>query len=323
MNSLKIHKGNAGKGRMGAYTYSLFRLFLLLTIGYLIIYPLLYMIITSISSPQAFKNSVRVWIPTNFAIVNNFKKALSIMEYGKSMVSTLKNEITSALIEVASCAFISYGFARFKFKGRNIFTALLFMSILVPDMIVIIPKTLGYSHLDFFGILGLFNRLTGIDLRGNIINLPLAFWLPSLLGVGLRSGILIYIYIQFFSGLPAELEEAAWVDGAGPIRTFFSIALPSSGVVIMTVTVFSLIWHWNDSLLCGMYLSDEYPLAMRLNMFVETMYQKYMIQLHKQTPEGGALLMAGCLLFVLPMLVVYMILQRRFIESIDRVGITG
>ena len=281
------------------------------------------MIIISVSSGQAFRNSIRIWIPDDLNIKENYERALNILEYGTSIVSTLKNEIVSAVIEVASCAFIAYGFTRFKFKGRGFFTALLLLTILVPDMVVIIPRIVSYSKLDILGILGVFEKLTGIDIRPDITNSSFAFWLPSFFGVGLRSGILIFIYIQFFRGLPHELEEAAWVDGAGPIKTFFSIALPSSGVVIVTVTVFSLIWHWNDSLLGSMYLNNNFTLSVRLSMFVETMYQKYMLQLHKFTPEGATILMAGCVLFVVPMLIVYMILQKQFIESIDRVGITG
>ena len=199
---------------------------------------------------------------------------------------------------------------------------MLFLTILIPDTMIIIPRVVNNSQLDLFGILALFNKLTGIDLRPNILNTGLTFWLPSLLAAGLRSGILIFIYIQFFKSLPAELEEAAWMDGAGPIRTFIRIALPSSGVVILTVTVFSLIWHWNDYLLCAMYLSDDYPLAMSLNM-LPTALTTMGYYLNPETPETLAFQMAGCVLFVTPMLVVYMILQRRFIESIDRVGITG
>lgn len=304
-------------------TLSICRLFFLLCIGYLILYPLLYMVITAISSGNAYNNSIRVWLPSELNVVENFSRAIEILDYGKAFLSTFKNQIVGALLEVASCAFVAYGFARFNFKGKRICTAFLLISILVPDMIVIIPRVLGYSHVDFLGVLGLLNELTGVDLRLRIIDTSFTFWIPSLLGVGLKSGILIYIYIQFFHSLPHELEEAAWIDGAGPIRTFFSIALPSSGVVILTVSVFAVIWHWNDSLLSSMYLLEDYPLAVKLTLFESTMAQKFFLTLSRDTPDGAVVLMAGCLLFILPMLIMYMIVQRWFIESIDRVGITG
>ena len=112
------------------------------------------------------------------------------------------------------------------------------------------------------------------------------------------------------------------MDGAGPIRTFIRIALPSSGVVILTVSVFSLIWHWNDYFLSSMYLTGDYPLAVWLTMMpkqLPTMGHP-LVPSH---PETMAILMAGCLVFILPMLIIYIFVQRWFIESIDRVGITG
>ena len=302
---------------------SVIRIIVLLAIGYVILYPLLHMLITSIRSKESFMNASRIWIPDSFAAKENYKIALEILDYNKSIWATLKYQIVSALLEVVSCSIAAYGFARFKFKLKGLLIVWLFLTILIPDIMVIMPRVVNFSRLDFLGILGLFNKITGIDLRPNVFNTGFAFWLPSLFGIGLRSGILIYIYIQFFKGLPAELEEAAWVDGAGPIRTFLSIAVPSSGVVILTVTVFSLIWHYNDYLLSSMYLSADYPLAVYLNMMLERLPAFGYLALSPKEPETMAFLMAGCTLFVTPMLIVYMILQRWFIESIDRVGITG
>lgn len=317
--------------------YSLIRYALLTSIGFIILYPLLYMIVTSLMSPIAFNNSTRVWIPTEFAIKDNYSKAIEALTFFKSFLNTIKLEVVSALIEVASCAVIGYGFARFDFKGKKVFTAILFLTILVPDMMVLIPRMVNYANLDFLFIgKGLetliiwIGSLFGADwsavgevITPNIVNTGLTLWLPSIFGVGLRSGVLIYIYIQFFSGLPRELEEAAWVDGAGPFKTFLKIAVPSSSVVFITVLVFSLIWHWNDSLLSGMYLTSDFPLASGLSTVEPYMVQRWGIYLTTATPQGASIVMASCLMFITPMLVFYMFIQRGFIESIDRVGITG
>lgn len=311
------------KKKSGSILYSIFRLVVLLSIGFIIIYPLFYTIVTSLQSKYAFLNSTRVWIPTEFAIAENYKAAFDAMEYMKSLWSTFKNEFVSAGIEIASCAIVAYGLARFDFKLKKLYIAILFLTILVPEMMILIPRMLNYSKLDLFGILGLVDKVSGVDLRPSILDSTAAFWLPSIFGVGLRSGILIYIYIQFFKGLPYELEEAAWVDGAGPFKTFLAIALPSSGVVILTVTVFSMIWHWNDSLLSSMYLSYDFPLATQVSRLQQTLGSKYHIIFSARDPQGIGYLMAGCVLFIVPMLIVYMFIQHWFIESIDRVGITG
>lgn len=300
---------------------TVFRLAFLICISYIVVYPLLYMLVSSISTESAFLNSRRIWIPA--AVTTKFYGMVSgFMEYFRALGSTLKNEIVAGLLEVCSCAVAAYGFSRFNFKGKRLLIGALFLTILIPTAMLVIPLSVNYSHLDVLGILGLFNKLTGIDLRVNILNTSWAFWLPSLFGSGLRSGILIYIYMQFFKGLPSEFEEAAYVDGAGPVRTFLQIIIPSSSVVILTVTVFSFIWHWNDYQLASLFTTTNMPLSVSLLGLPE------LLQVHGYWMTGGdpaaiALIMAACIMFILPPLVLYLIIQHWFIESVDRVGITG
>lgn len=315
---LKKIGGNAGK-----VLFSIFRVALLLVIGYIIIYPLFKMIVMSLQSEDAFFNSSRVWIPSDFAIIENYESAMYCLDYVKSLWITFKNMIVSAGIEIAMCAITAYGLARFNYKLKKFQIVMLFLTILIPEMLIIIPKTLNYSQLDVLGLLGLVDKLTGVDVRPNILNTALSFWLPSLFSVGLRSGVLIYIYIQFFKGLPKELEEAAWVDGAGPWRTFFSIAIPSSTVVIITVSILSLIWHWNDTLLPSMFLNDDSALSVMFMQIENLLFTKLGMIVSVKNLQALAIQNAGCILFIAPVLIFYMIVQRGFIESVDRVGITG
>ena len=143
--------------------------------------------------------------------------------------------------------------------------------------------------------------------------------MPSIFGVGLKAGILIYIYMQFFKGLPKELEEAAWIDGAGPYRTFFSIAVPSSTVVIFTVFIFSIIWHWNDYSYAIMYVNENYTTAVKLSDIVTTLQGMG----YFNSDVASSIILAACLIFILPVLALYIAVQKKFIKSIDRVGITG
>lgn len=316
--------------------YSIVRYVLLISVGFIIIYPLLYMIVSSLMSPMAFNNSTRVWLPTGFNIVDNYTKAVQALDLFDGLFNTFRFEIVSALIEVAVCAVIGYGFARFDFKGKKIFTAILFLTILVPDLMMLIPRMANFANLDFIGIFGGIEKLVEwiaslfgkdisatFDLTPNVVNTGWTLWLPSVFGVGLRSGVLIYIYIQFFTGLPRELEEAAWVDGAGPFKTFLRIAVPSSSVVFITVLVFAIIWHWNDSMLSGMYFTSNLPLACTLTNVEEYIVQAFNLYINRSTPQGGSIIMAACLIYMAPVLIFYMFIQRGFVESIDRVGITG
>lgn len=286
----------------------------LLSISYILLYPLLYMISMTVKAPQDFYDTTVIWVPKNFSL-NNIKKAWESLDYPKAFLNTVVIEVVSALIEVVSCSIAAYGLARFEFKEKKILMFILIITILVPTGMIIVPQMTTIRYMDIFGILGLVNKLTGVDLRPNLLNTPLAFYIPSILGVGLKAGLFIYMYVQFFKGLPKELEEAASIDGAGPVKTFLTIVVPSSGVIFLTVTIFSVIWHWNDTYVATMFLSKNYPLSVLLSNFggAGDLFN----------PANVGILMAACLLVILPPLIMYCILQKQFIKSIDRVGIVG
>ena len=296
------------KKRTAHIVVNVVRYFFLLALSYVVLFQLFFMISQASRPKGDLLNPSVVWIPSQFTL-DNFKEAFKELDYLKTGFVSIWLMEVSAFIEVMVCAVIAYGFARFEFKEKNIIFFLVLITIIVPTQMLIIPMYLNYAHFDILGIL----KAVGLgNLRPELLNTGLTFWLPSLFGVGVRSGLFIFIYRKFFEGLPRELEEAAYVDGAGPLRTFVSVILPSSGVVFLTVTIFSTIWHWNESYTVAMYNKLNPPLAVQLDYVRETLQR-----------NSRTVAMAACLLFVLPMLVMYAILQRKFVQSIDRVGIVG
>lgn len=316
--NIKTIKETKISSKIGKALYYVFRLALLVSIGYIIIYPMLFIITSSVKPVSAYYDTSVIWIPKTVTS-DFFKLSYEVLDYSNSLKSTLLYEMVSAGIEILSCSLVAYGLARFEFKGKRILNFILLLTILVPSQMTIIPMMMQFSKFDVLGIFGALAKITGIDIRPNLLGTVGTFYLPSLFAVGLRSGIIIYIYIQFFKGLPKELEEAAWIDGAGLARTFLSIALPSSGVVFVTNTIFALIWHWNDYYLAVMYLSEKFPLAVRIFDFSNLLTLKGIWGGY----EASSAKSAACLLFIAPMLVFYLIMQRKFVKSIDRVGITG
>lgn len=290
----------------------------LLSIGYLVIYPLIYMISFAIRSYGDYLDPSIYWIPKNFSWIH-FSNAQRVVDFVPSIVNSLIYEILSAFIEIVACSIIAYGMARFKFRGKGILTVILFMMIVIPEQMTIIPKMMNYSSLDFLGIIGLINKIFGTNFHISILNTGFAFWLPSAFGVGLRAGIIIFIFLQFFKGLPKELEEAAWIDGANLRQTYLKIALPSSSVVLTTVIILSVIWHWNDYYLAVMYTSENQPIAVKIAQ-ITTGLQTIG---YWNGPYYIGAKCAACIVFVIPVLIMYIILQRKFVQSIDRVGITG
>ena len=315
-----ILKTKTGKGVKEIFL-KIFRYYILIVIGYIVLYPILYMLSNAFKGEKALSDASFLWIPKYFSL-EWLKEAFVMIDFGNSLERTLSLQIVSALLEVFICALIAYGFARFNFKGKKVGTVFLILSLMVPLPMYGMSLALNYRSLDIVGIFGLINRIFGVDLRINIFNTDWCFWLPSILGVGLRSGMIIYIYIQFFTGLPSELEDAAYVDGAGPVRTFFSIALPSSSVVILTVSVLSFIWHWNETYLSTLcFLDDNWPLSVQMLNFKQKLTQNGMFL--ESTPRAAPIAFCACLLFIVIPMVLYLIVQRRFVKSIDRVGITG
>ncbi len=287
----------------------------ILGISYILLYPLFYMISSSVKAPMDFLDSSIMWVPKNLSI-HNLSRAFEVLDYIPTLLSTVKIEIVSAFIEVITCSITAYGLARFDFKEKPFLTFILIVTILVPIPMIIIPLSVSMRYVDVFGILGLIGELIGQDIRPNLLNSVWAFYIPSIFSVGLKAGLFTYMYVQFFKGLPKELEEAASIDGAGPIKTFITIVVPSSGTIFLTVTIFSIIWHWNDTYLATMFLSKDFPLSVSLLRMTSKLGEMSEIR-------NVGILMAGCLLVILPMLIMYCILQKQFIKSIDRVGIVG
>lgn len=322
-DSLKELSTGKLKNHILSFAFAVFRFLLLISVGYAIIYPLMYMIFTSFRSGESYFDPTITWVTTKVNTEGYFY-AVKAMNYFSSLKNTLIYEIIAAVIQLASCAVIAYGFSRFEFKEKRIMTAILFITIILPVQATMLPTYVNYSHLDLFGILGKFYEITGTDLRLNLLNTPFVFYLPAMLGVGLRSGIIIFIYMQFFKGLPKELEEAAWIDGSGPTRTFLSIVIPSSTVVIFTNLIFSIIWHWNDFFRAAMYLKERSHFTLAESLAeVQNSLEQLRNVFNNSTPVIVSVIMAACVLYVLPILIMYICLQNKFVKSIDRVGITG
>lgn len=291
------------------------RYFFLLSLSYVVLYQIAYILSQSFKPQAQIYDPSVVWIPKSFTTAN-LKEAWNALEYPKRLLNSFLIPVCSGLLEVFTCSLAAYGLARFKFRENKLVFLLVMLTILVPSQMIMVPSYLNYSHLDILGIFGLLARVTGIDIRPNVLDTALTFYLPAMFGVGLRSGFFVFIYMQFFKKMPKELEEAAWIDGANPFKTFLKVIIPSSKVAITTVTIFSVIWHYNDYYLSAMYFSDRYPLAVSLSLIASN-------SSIAGTDYARILKMAGCLLFILPVLLMYMVLQRKFIQNIDQVGIVG
>ena len=313
----------AAKEAAFKFVTGIIRWVFLLSISYILLYPMIYMISSAFRGSQDFVDPTVVWVPKNFS-VKNFVIAFKALSYLETFWNTFRMEIISAFIEIVMCSITAYGLARFDFKEKKLLMGMLIVTILVPTQMIMLPLMVDMHYLDVFGILGFIGEKIGTELRPNLLNTAWAFYVPSVFAVGLKAGLFTYMYVQFFKGLPKELEEAASIDGAGPVKTFLTIVVPSSGTIFLTVTIFSIIWHWNDVYLSGLFLSKDYPLSVQLSRIFTILGSGIDgVKYGQYSRSTVGIVMAACLLVILPMLIMYCILQKQFIKSIDRVGIVG
>lgn len=316
-NGLKL-KFNRNKALSGTVLiiWKLYRFFILFGLSFVLLYPLLYSLSVAFRPDSELFDPSVIWIPKHFTL-DNIKEAFTAMDYPKSLLRTVQLNVLSSLLELVSCTLAGYGFARFKFKGKNMLFALMLFTIIVPSQTTIIPMYASYRYFDFFGIGKLITLFTGSQFSINLIDTNWTFYIPSLLGVGLRAGLFIYILRQFFRGLPKELEDAAYIDGCGPFSTFFRVMVPNSMQAFLTVFILSIVWHWNEYYLTSMYFLNKWTIATSLTGMTNHLSDRY-------NPYAFVTKMqAGCLLAIIPILIMYIILQKYFTESVERTGIVG
>jgi multiple sugar transport system permease protein len=277
----------------------------LIGIGYAYLYPLLYMITMSFMSVDDLVNPTVTWIPTKITF-ENFAKAWTVLDATKALLNSAYTSLIPAIAQSLVTALIAYGLSRFEFPLKRLLVVLMLSTFLIPSQVTLVTKYVLFSRL----------KLT---------ETVFATFLPALFGQGIRSAIFILLYYNFFNMLPKAFDEAAVLDGANSFQIFYKIVLPLSIPAIVTTFIFSLVWYWNETLLSGLLMGNKVktlPLALR--DFVARYAAMF------PTADGSAanrinegIRMAATMITILPLLITYLFLQRQFVESLERTGITG
>lgn len=309
------------KLKYGKWFWAICKYVILVLLAYQLLYPVLYMISASIKAPIDSYDPSVIWIPKNFSSVN-FLDAFKSMKYMDALIGSLQIGLGCAVLDVASCALAGYGFARYRFPLKNVFFVCVILTLMVPTQTIILPYYLNMRFFDPAGIMTLVSKIAGKDIAINLIGKNIAFYLPSALGSGIRSGLYIYIFKQFFEGMSSALEESAYVDGSGPLKTFIYIMLPNAKNAIITVFLFSFVWHFNDYYLSKQLLGNSRRTlivalsSLRLDLAAIIGGQTEFDPIRVQTR-----LQAGCLLAIIPMFILYMLAQGKLADSIEHMGI--
>jgi len=273
-------------------------LLLLVDVAYIFVMPILRLLSTSLMNVMDLYDPTVVWLPRRWAF-ENYSQAYTALAYGEAFRNTVLISGACAILQTLACALVGYGFARFKFPGRDRLFYLVLFAMIVPPHAIIIQLFVMVS-------------------KNHWLETYYPFLVPSAFGMGLRGALFVFIYRQFFKGLPWELEDAAMIDGASPLRVFYNIMLPLARPAILVVFLFSFVWHWNDSLEPSIYLSrpELFFMPQRLSVV-----EAALSNMRLRAMWGTGTIMAATLLTILPLVVLYVFTQRYFIESIERTGL--
>lgn len=294
----------------------IFRFVIIVGISYVILAPVIKIIADSFFSITDAINPMVFTIPIN-PTLGRYQMAIRYMNYLPILGRTLLYVLGVTLIQLLICSMVGYGFARYKFPLKGLLFSFVLVMIVVPLSTIQFPLYTTFRYFNPLGLVGLFNG-------GKPINLQQTPWptiIMSLFGCGLRSGLYIYIFNQFFRGLPKEIEEAALVDGAGTNYTYFRIMLPNATPAVITVAVFSIVWQYNDSFFSSNFnIPDSILITRKLDSLISVIAN---VEKVMNIREQQLYFDAGVVLVLLPVVVIYLLLQRRFIEGVERSGIVG
>ena len=306
--------------------FRIFAITLILGMCFTILYPIIKLFPMVLNDVEDLGNPDIVWVPKTFSLVS-FKAAIRLVYGNFSIIlMSLLYAASIAVIQVFISAMAGYVLGRIKVPGGTIIFFLIIVTFVVPDQALLISQYLRFKNFD---ILGIFTALTGGPI--DLINKPVTLYLLSLLGFGLKQSMFIYLFRQFFLGLPKELEEAALIDGCGFYKTYFRIALPNATPTIMTVAILSFVWNYGDTYYTGYFYPEGPFAAVKLSQrFAQSQSDTIVtaVQTWFDKPAASAFAFdavkqAAVLIFLVPLLIVYFCVQRSLVENMEQSGLVG
>lgn len=299
----------------------LVRAVIIIGICFIILQPLFTKLSVSFMAERDLYDSSVKYIAKHFTL-NNYKMAIEGMDYWTVFIRTLLLAGGVSLLQLFTCLMTAYGFARFRFPFKKLLFGCVILTLIVPPQVIMLPLFMKYRFFDVFGIL---KAVTGSTV--NMLDTFFPFIFQACFCMGIRNGLYIYMLRQFFKGMPRELEEAAFVDGSGKLRTFLQIMLPSAIPMMVTVFLFGFVWQWTDNFYASLYLSDTKLISSSLSALAVKVYTTY-------ANNGGSMNFispgfvsmmnnTGTILTILPLIILYLVCQKHFVEGIERSGIVG
>ena len=332
--------------------WALVRYILLVGIAYIVLFPFFSKISASVMSFRDFNDGMVRLIPKNFSI-DIYKAIFVEQDYMRAFGNTFVLSFTTAIIQTFICSFIAYGFAKFKFKGNKLLFALVILTMIIPHRTLASSMKLMFANFDVLGIFRFFSG-GGISIFGfefnnealssinflntlnpkifkpsgvDLLNSYWPFMILSFCGLAFKNGLYIFLLRQFFMGVPDELEESAYIDGSGVFRTFFTIILPISVPMMITVFLFAFSWQWTDIFYASssMFFPDSSNAPYMLTTDIGFKIPASLTGLVPNNSQKWetAVKSTGGLMIIAPLVIMYLFCQKYLVQGIERSGLTA
>ena len=297
---------------------SIVRALLMFGLCFMIIQPMLIRFSTAFMAEKDLYDSTNVLVPRHLTL-ENFQHVFNMTDFPNSMINTLWSSLLVSVLQVISCTFVAYGFARFEFPLKKFWFACVVLLIIVPPQTIQTSLYMSFANFDIFGI---FTAINGKPLNLRTTFLPYA--LMSLTCMGLKNGLYIYMLRQYFKNVPDSLEEAARVDGCSTLRTFTQIMLPDAMPTIASCFLFSFVWQWTDLFYTRNFFSSYSMYSTQLSSIVSRMARYFSADASVAVvvPAGRQqqLISIGVLICCIPLIILYCFTQKTFVQSLAMTG---
>ncbi len=330
------------KKQVSNFSFNLITLILILGLCFVILYPFIQLVPTVLSALEDLGNPNVIWIPEEWSALS-FKAAarMTMPEGIMTMVKSIGFALAVMAIQVVVSAMTGYTMARVKYKWLSgLMFVLVVLVFLTPRQSLLLAQYIYFSNFDGLGLVPLMEKLfpnwTALqNLIDNgeivLIGQPVSLYIMAALGNGVNQSLMILIFSQFFKNIPKELEEAALIDGCGFYKTYYKIMVPNAIPAIVIVAILSFVWNYGDTYYTRYFDPDGAHLASELaTTFIDANKQTLLTRV--QTWYGvpvttdmtfDALKQAGVLIFLAPLVVLYLFAQRWLVENLENSGLVG
>lgn len=273
--------------------------FMLIALSVVFLAPFFYMIGHSLMSTVDWLNPDVSWLPRTL-YTDNYVNAVKIMNYWPKLFFSLGIMLIATIGQIITCSFVGYGLARIRFFGNSLISLIVIFTMIIPPQVIIVPQYLLFA-------------------KWGMINTYFPVILPCFFAMGLNGGLFIFIFRQFFKGMPNELENAALIDGSGVFGVFFRIMLPNAAPGLLVSFILSVVWQWNNAFEPSIYIREPSlaTLSLQLHYFDDLAKSVNIASYSK------GVVVASTVLVVFPVIIIFFLLQRRFMQSIETSGLAN